>query len=70
MVLELFTQCQGLVKPRFFISQLRRNSMRGKVVGQKWIYLERYTFHRKNAVCLKRQEQSQGVGSSWKVRSD
>ena len=31
--------------------------------------LERDTFHRKNAVRLKRREQPQGMGSSWKVRA-
>ena len=43
--------------------------MRDKVIGKKWIYLERYTFHRQNVVCLKKQEQPQGMGSSQKVRA-
>ena len=27
------------------------------LIGKKWIYLERYTFHRQNEVHLKRLEQ-------------
>ena len=34
------------MKLRFVLSQHRRNSARGKVIGKKWIYLERYRFHR------------------------
>ena len=34
----------------------KKNSVREKVIGKKWIYLERYTFHRQQAVCLKKQE--------------
>ena len=30
--------------------------MRVKVMGQKWIYIKRYTFHGQNVACLKRQE--------------
>ena len=44
------------MKLRFFMSQHRRNSARGKVIGKKWIYLERHTFHRQSVVRLKRQE--------------
>ena len=44
------------MKLRFFMSRHRKNSVRDKVVGKKWIYLERYTFHRQNAVRLKRRE--------------
>ena len=46
------------MKLRFFMSQHRRNSARGIMIGKKWIYLERYTFHRENVVCLKTQERS------------
>ncbi|XP_059772473.1 neurolysin, mitochondrial isoform X3 [Balaenoptera ricei] len=37
--------------------------------GKKWIYLERYTFHRQNVDCLKRQEWHQSMESSQKVRA-
>ena len=57
------------MKLRFFTSCRRENSVRDKVRGKKWVYLERYTLHRQNAVCLKRQEQPQGMRSSQKVRA-
>ena len=41
----------NLMTLRFFTSQHRRNSARGKGIG-KWIYLERYTSHRQKAVRL------------------
>ena len=54
------------MKLRFFMCQHRRNSARGKAIGKKWIYLERYTFHRQNVVCVKRQEWLKyGVVSSY-----
>ena len=56
------------MKLRFFMSCRRKNLVRDKVIGKKWINLERYTFHRRNKVCLKRQEQPQGMGTSRKVR--
>ena len=31
------------MKLRFFMSHGRNNSARDKVVGKKWVYLERYT---------------------------
>ena len=34
------------MKLRFFMSHHRKNSVRDKVVGKKWIYLERSTLHR------------------------
>ena len=37
---------QDLMKLRFCMSHHRKNSVRDKVVGKKWIYLQRYTFHR------------------------
>ena len=64
-LLRSHTWFQDLTKLRFFMSQRRRNSGRGKVIGKKCIYLERYTFHRQNAVCLKRQEQLQNM--EWLV---
>ena len=48
----------------------RKNSAKGKVIDKKWIYLERYTFHRQKVVCLKRRERpwkkhsSDGVGAT------
>ena len=44
------------MKLRFFMSQHRRNSARGKVIGKKWIYLERHTFHRQSVDHLRRRE--------------
>ena len=41
--------------------------MRGIVLGKKWIYLERYIFHRKNAVCFKRQEQLEEAQAGIKI---
>ena len=34
------------MKLRFLISHLRKNSVRDKVTGKKWIYSERNTLHR------------------------
>ena len=34
---------QGSPKLRFLMSHLRKNSVRDKVIGKKWIYLERNT---------------------------
>ena len=34
------------MKLRFLISHLSKNSVRAKVTGKKWIYLERNTLHR------------------------
>ena len=34
----------------------RKNSVRHRVIGKKWIYLERNTFHTQNAACIKRGE--------------
>ena len=45
------------MKLRFLMSHSRRNSAGGKVIGKKWVYLERYAFRRQNVVCHKRQEQ-------------
>ena len=38
------------------MSHSRKNSVRDKVIGKKWTYLERCTFHRQNAIHLKRRE--------------
>ena len=39
---------QDLMKLRFLMSQYRKDSMRDKVISQKWTYLERYTSHRQS----------------------
>ena len=46
---------QGLIKLRFLMSHPRKNSVRDKVIGKKWIYSdsERNTLHRQS-VCLHR----------------
>ena len=33
------------MKLRFLMSHCRKNSVRDKVMGKKWIYLERNTLH-------------------------
>ena len=51
--LRLHTWSQDLTNLRFFMSLGRKNSVRDKVIGNRWIYLERYIFHRQNVVRLK-----------------
>ena len=34
------------MKLRFLMSHHRKNSVRDKVIGKKWVYLERNTLHR------------------------
>ena len=36
------------MKPRFLMSNRRKNSVRNKVIGKKWMYLEKKTLHRQN----------------------
>ena len=52
------TWFQDLMKPWFLMSHCRKNSERDKVfllwVGEKWIYLERNTFHRQTVGHLRR----------------
>ena len=38
------------MKLRFFMSQHRKNSVRDKVIEEKWTCLERDTFHRQDVV--------------------
>ena len=45
------------MKLRLFMTHHRKKSERDKAIDKKWIYLERYTFHRQNVVHLKKQEQ-------------
>ena len=40
------TWFQDLVKPRFLMSHCSKNSVRNKVIGKKWIHLEKNTLHR------------------------
>ena len=54
--LRSHTGPQNFIKLRFFVSHRRKNSVGDKVIGKKWTSLEPYTFHRQNAVCLRRQE--------------
>ena len=43
------------MKLRFLMSHHRKNSVRDKVIGKKWLYLERNIIHRQH-------------GPSWKER--
>ena len=42
------------MKLRFLMTHHRKNSVRDKVIGKKWIYLEKYMSCRQNIVHLKR----------------
>ena len=53
-----------LMKLRFLMSHRRKNSVRDKVMGKKWIYLERYTLCRQSVGHLRRGERHQGMGLS------
>ena len=44
------------MKLRFLMSHRRKNSVRDKVIGKKWIYLERNTLHRQSVGHLRRRE--------------
>ena len=44
------------MKLRFLMSRFRKNSVRDKVIGKKWIYLERNTVRRQSVDHLRRQE--------------
>ena len=46
------------------VSSQKELSERHKVMGKKWIYLERYTFHRQSVGHLRRRERHQGMGLS------
>ena len=54
------------MKLGFFMSHYRKNSVKDKVTSKKWIYLERYTFHRQND--LGRNTPQTVCGPSQKVR--
>ena len=49
------------MKLRFLMSGLRKNSVRDKVIGKEWIYLERSTLHRQSVGHL---EGPRGMGLS------
>ena len=42
------------MKLRLLMSQRRKNSERDKVIGKKWVYLERSTLHRQSVGHLRR----------------
>ena len=42
------------MKLRFLMSQHRKNSVRDKVIGKKWIYLYRNTLYRQRVGHLRR----------------
>ena len=44
--LSSLTWWQDLVKLRFLMPHHRKNSVRDKVIGKKWIYSERRILHR------------------------
>ena len=46
--LRSHTWSQDLMKLRFFMSHGRKNSVRDKVIGKKWTYLERNTLQRQS----------------------
>ena len=48
------TWFQDLMKLWFLMSHCRKNSERDKMVGKKWIYLDRNTFHRQSVGHLRR----------------
>ena len=63
MVSQLRSQIwfQDLMILRFLMSHHRKNSVRDKVIGKKWIYLDRNTLHRQSVGHLRRQEWSHNV---------
>ena len=62
--LRSHTWFQDLMKLRFLMSHRRKNSVRDKVIGKKWVYLERNTLHRQSVGHLRRQERHQRMGLS------
>ena len=45
------TWFQDSMKLKFLMSYCRKNSVRDKVIGEKWIYLERNRLHRQSVGC-------------------
>ena len=62
--LRSHTWFQDLMELRFLMSHHRKNSVRDKVIGKKWIYLEINTLHRQSMGHLRRRERHQGIGLS------
>ena len=52
--LRSHTSFQDLMKLRFLMYCCRKNSVRDKVTGKMWIYLERNTLHRQDVDHLRR----------------
>ena len=52
------------MKLRFLMSHHRKNSVRDKVMGKKWIYLERSALHSQTVGHLRRWERHQDMGLS------
>ena len=48
------TLFQDLMELRFLMSHHRKNSVRDKVIGKKWIHLERNTLYRQSVGHLRR----------------
>ena len=57
-LLRSHTWFQDLKKLQLLMSHLRKNLVRAKMVGKKWIYLERNTLHRQSMGLLRRREWS------------
>ena len=61
------------MKLRFLISHCRKNSVMDKVIGKKWIYLERNILHRMWAISEGKNRPKrntfhrQECGLSWRV---
>ena len=54
---EIIHSVSGLSEAQILYGSAQKEfSKRHKVTAKKWIYLERYTFHRQNAIHLKRQD--------------
>ena len=73
--LRSHTWSQDLMKLRFLKSHHRKNSVRDKVIGKKWIYLERNTVHRQSVGHLRRRERPlwlvlKGMFSSYTIKAD
>ena len=62
--LRSHTWFQDLMKLRFLMSHCRKDSVRDKVIGKKWIYLERNTLYRQSMGHLRRWERHPGMGLS------
>ena len=63
--LRSHTWFQDLMKLRFLMSHCRKNSVRDKVIGKKWIYLERNTLHRKSVGHLRSESGPRVWGSQF-----